>query len=204
MEPTIYNLQLGPPKGTKKPDWTPGPPYVRSIPVTASICLDFAFPDIFNSLPSRPSLILAPARTWHTDVSQAMWEQARARAEELGSIVLFCDAGREGVSGVAGNGMKETGQVGQGSWVRTIGIPYPFDERKSFYASSGDWVMGTIVWGLLCIGWVGEAALGHTLHRIASRGGMGAVAGAAGRGVLTVWRRLVRRERSEESAPLLS
>ena len=36
----------------------------------------------------------------------AMWEKARARAEEVGSMVLLlCDGGAQGVSGVAGHGI---------------------------------------------------------------------------------------------------
>jgi hypothetical protein len=63
-----------------------------------------------------------------------MWEQAKARANEIGSMVLWCDGGDGGVSGIAGQGINEITQVGQGSWVRRIGVQYPFDERRTVYA----------------------------------------------------------------------
>ncbi|KAI0308296.1 hypothetical protein B0F90DRAFT_154925 [Multifurca ochricompacta] len=92
--PALYELELHGSNKNKK--WTPAPPYDRTITLTGAICLDFSSPSIFNSLNSRPALILAPAQTWHRDVSMGMWEQARARAEELGSMVLFCDGGAQG------------------------------------------------------------------------------------------------------------
>ncbi|KAI0322158.1 hypothetical protein OF83DRAFT_1049838 [Amylostereum chailletii] len=166
-DPTIYELGMERPKGTNKTDWVPtGPPFVRPVPITASICLDFASPAALNSLPSRPSLILAPARTWHTDVSMAMWEQARARAEEIGSTVLFCDGGAGGASGVAGNGIREVMQVGAGSWTRTVGFQYPFDERRTFYALGGDWAMAALAWALLGVGWGGEVAIEGPLRHV--------------------------------------
>jgi hypothetical protein len=82
--------------------------------------------------------VLAPARTWDLSVGYAMWLQAKQRAEELGTIVLWCDGGKGGVSGVAGGGYSEIAQVGTGSWTKTVGIPYPFNDRRTFFARFGD------------------------------------------------------------------
>lgn len=70
-----------------------------------------------------------------------MWLQAQQRAAELQSIVLWCDGGEGGVSGVAGRGFNDVVQVGSGSFVRTIGIQYPFDDRKSYYGRIGDTIL---------------------------------------------------------------
>lgn len=136
--PSIFEIELGPPKDVKKIEWAPAPNYTRPIPLTSSICLDFAFPSQFGDLSSRPALILAPARTWERTVGHAMWLQARQRAAELQSIVLWCDGGEGGVSGVAGRGFNDIVQVGSGSFVRTIGIQYPFNDRKTNFARFGD------------------------------------------------------------------
>lgn len=122
----------------------------RSIPITSSICLDFASTSPFSALSQRPSLILAPARTWHIGAGLAMWEQAKARAEEIGSTILWCDGGEGGVSGIAGVGAG-TGQilrVGQGSWLTTVAIPWPLQESRTTYAAGGDWMALAIVWSL--------------------------------------------------------
>jgi len=150
-DPEIYELQFH--RTNKHRQWTPVPPYDRTIPVTAAICLDFSSPTIFTSLDSRPALILAPAQTWHRDVSTAMWEQARARAEEAGSTVLFCDGGAEGASGVANHVMHEPVQFGSGSWTRTIGVEWPFDQRRTLYMWGGDILEGATVWLLVGVGW---------------------------------------------------
>lgn len=102
------------------------------------MCLDFAFPDPFNSISSRPGLILAPARTWEKSVGMSMWLQAKQRATELDSMVLWCDGGEGGVSGVGGGGFEEFQQVGPGSWVRNIGIQYPFNQKRTTYARLED------------------------------------------------------------------
>ncbi|KAI9509510.1 hypothetical protein F5148DRAFT_745579 [Russula earlei] len=149
-DPEMYELQL---HGTKKnKQWTPVPPYDRTLPLTAAICLDFSSPTAFASLDSRPAVILAPAQTWHRDVSMAMWEQARARAEEAGGMVLFCDGGAQGASGVAGHGMREPIQFGSGSWTRTIGVDWPFDQRRKLYMWGGDALQVGIVWLLVSVG----------------------------------------------------
>jgi hypothetical protein len=84
-----------------------------------------------------------------------MWEQAKARAEEMGSMVLWCDGGKGGVSGVAGGGIDEIMQVGEGSWTRTIAVQWPFNEGRTVYARFGDAYILPAMW-LLLGGWVGE------------------------------------------------
>lgn len=83
----------------------------------------------------------------------AMWEQARARAEEAGSMVLFCDGGIQGASGVAGQGMREPLQFGSGSWTRLVGVQWPFDQRRTLYMWGGESLQAAIVWLLLGAGW---------------------------------------------------
>jgi hypothetical protein len=140
--PKVYELEL---QGTNKnKKWTPVPPYDRTISLTAAICLDFSSPKAFTSLDSRPTIILAPAQTWHRDVSMAMWEQAKARAEEAGSMVLFCDGGAQGASGISGHGIQEPVQLGSGSWTRTIGVEWPFNQRRTLYMWGGEALQVTI------------------------------------------------------------
>ncbi|KAJ3803452.1 hypothetical protein GGU11DRAFT_762177 [Lentinula aff. detonsa] len=157
--PPLFTFDL------KMPKWASGPA-VRPISVTASICLDFAMPDPFVDLPlstsssARPQIILGPARTWDLAVGNAMWEQAKQRAMELDSMVLWCDGGDGGVSGIAGQGMHEVMRVGEGSWIRTIGVEYPADDHRTFYATikgSG----GTIgfMWLLVVGGYSGRLLL---------------------------------------------
>lgn len=136
--PLITRRQLKNPKGITKPEWAPGPNFTRPLLVTSSICLDFASPTVFADLDARPSLILGPARTWDSTVGFAMWEQAKTRANELGSMVLWCDGGSTGVSGVGGGKIHEPMQMGSGSWMRTISVSYPFDENRTLYARRGD------------------------------------------------------------------
>jgi hypothetical protein len=152
--PTIYTLELPHPSGTSKTHWAPGPNYTRPIFLTASICLDFAQPSPFAALDSRPSLILAPARTWHTSVGMAMWEQARLRAEEIGSMVLWCDGGEGGMSGIVGGGMNDVTQVGPGSWTRTIGIQWPFTQSRTVYAVVGDFSALILCWAITGASWI--------------------------------------------------
>ncbi|KAK7059175.1 hypothetical protein VNI00_001802 [Paramarasmius palmivorus] len=145
LEPSIYNLEIKAPKGVKKPDWAPEPKFTRPVPLTASICLDLAMPSPFSALESKPALILAPGRTWETTVGRIMWEQAKQRALELGSAVLWCDGGDGGISGVAGRGISESIQVGKGSWARKIGIQYEFDESRTFYGKGGNWLILVLI-----------------------------------------------------------
>ena len=136
--PAIHRIDLKHPQGINASDWASAPNFTRSIPFTTSICLDLASPTAFSDLESRPALILAPARTWETSVGLAMWEQAKSRAAELGSMVLWCDGGATGVSGVGGQGIQEIMQIGAGSWTRTVGVPWPFNEGKTIYATVGE------------------------------------------------------------------
>lgn len=154
--PAIYELPLGPPPRTRKSDWAEGPDHTRPVTITSSICLDFASQTSFLSLDSRPALILAPARTWHPSVGLAMWHQARQRAHETGSTILWCDGGEGGLSGVIGDGFDEPFQFGEGSWIRTIGLTYPFSERKTVFTTMWVGNLGgfIIVWMLTGIGLV--------------------------------------------------
>ncbi|THH06348.1 hypothetical protein EW145_g4155 [Phellinidium pouzarii] len=118
------------------------------VSITASICLDFAHPSIFSSLARRPTLILAPARTWHPSIGSAMWEQARARAEEIGSAVLWCDGGAQGISGIGGHRLElgEILQVGLGSWTRTIGLEIEAGDKRTIYGFFGPWLSMALIW----------------------------------------------------------
>lgn len=123
----------------------------RNLPITASICLDFAHPNIFSNIDLRPSLILAPASTWHESIGVAMWQQATARAEEVGSALMFCDGGAKGISGIAGQGMSsgEIVQVGRGSWARTIGFRREENTKKTLYGVTGPWLSIVLIWCVL-------------------------------------------------------
>ncbi|KAF8633009.1 hypothetical protein AX15_001606 [Amanita polypyramis BW_CC] len=135
--PDMFTINVPHPKDVNKTEWAPGPNFTRPLPITTSICLDFTDPSSFKDLSTRPALILAPARTWDIDIGIAMWEQAKQRAEELGTMILWCDGGDGGVSGVAGKGMNDVQQVGSGSWIRTVGVDYPHRESRTVYATYG-------------------------------------------------------------------
>lgn len=154
--PAIFTIDLKPPKTVRGPDWAPEPNFTRPIPITASICLDFSSSSTFEHLESRPALILAPASTWHTGIGYAMWEQAKARAAETGSPIVWCDGGEGGVGGIVGGGYNEIVQVGEGSWTKSIGIEWPFNERRtSFQVRGKSWAL-SIVWAVVGAGWVVE------------------------------------------------
>ena len=53
-------------------------------------------------------------------------------------MVLWCDGGEGGVSGIGGGGMNGITQSGQGSWTRTIGAEWPFRTNRTIYATVGD------------------------------------------------------------------
>ncbi|KAJ6621113.1 hypothetical protein B0H10DRAFT_2018764 [Mycena sp. CBHHK59/15] len=144
--PSTYTLQLSPPKKVTKPEWGNS---TRPIVLTASICLDFATPSPFGDLDSRPALILAPARTWDPAIGLRMWEEAKQRGNEIGSLVLWCDGGKGGVSGIAGGGYNEIFQVGPGSWSKVIGVPYPFDSTRTPYGRFGDMIVLGASWLLV-------------------------------------------------------
>ncbi|PFH54845.1 hypothetical protein AMATHDRAFT_115546, partial [Amanita thiersii Skay4041] len=150
IPPDVFTLQLTHPKEVNKTEWAPGPNYTRPIPITTSICLDFTAQNAFGGLPIRPALILAPARTWDLTIGVAMWMQAKQRAEEIGSMVLWCDGGN-GVSGIGGGGFRDVQQVGPGSWVKTIGVDYPPKESRTMYGATGNqglWILWLIIPGL--------------------------------------------------------
>jgi len=105
-----------------------------------------------------------------------MWEQARARAEETGSIVVWCDGGEGGVSGVAGGGYTEPMQIGQGSWTRTVGLPFPLESHNTFYVFGGNWMAFGVAWATLGAGWGAELLLSVSGSTVL-RGASGAVKG---------------------------
>ncbi|KAF9477524.1 hypothetical protein BDN70DRAFT_934153 [Pholiota conissans] len=150
-EPTLFEGELPRPNPVPKPDWGNAPNFTRPILMTSSICLDFAIPSPFAALDRKPGLILAPARTWDRTVGHAMWLQAKQRAAELNTMILWCDGGEGGVSGVAGGGIEEVTQVGSGSFVRNIAIPHPFNSERTVYARFGS--LGLIFfWILIYVG----------------------------------------------------
>ncbi|KAJ1311704.1 hypothetical protein OPQ81_010176 [Rhizoctonia solani] len=175
------------------------------IPLSAAICLDVSSPlatsvPVNNTELGRPALILAPARTWHPDIGKTMFQYASMRATEQGASILWCDGGEGGVSGVGGlaaQGLGLAGGIGQvgtgGSWIQTIGIPFPYDSRAfkpTWYTQWGD--MSIIILGLALLG-VGPAA---------------PAIGLVGRSTSWVYRHLMGRIRREngqhnEATPLL-
>ncbi|KAL1749017.1 lnt, apolipo protein N-acyltransferase [Schizophyllum fasciatum] len=175
-DPSLFTLPLRRPSDIPKSEWAPPPSYTRPIPVSASICLDYAAPNPFAALESRPALLLGPAFTWDVDIGRMMFAQGAQRARELGAAVLWCDGGEAGVSGVAGEGVDQSMQVGRGSWVRTIAVQHPFDERRTGFGAFGHGVPLILVWVLAGAPWVvrlpglpGRAARGaqRSAHAIA-------------------------------------
>ncbi|RPD57064.1 hypothetical protein L227DRAFT_552504 [Lentinus tigrinus ALCF2SS1-6] len=201
-KPSIFTLQLRHPRTYTAPKWAPAPNHTRPIDLTASICLDFSTSASFAGLPSRPALILAPARTWHTSVGLAMWEQAKARAEETGSMVLWCDGGEGGVSGIAGRGMHAFRQVGPGSWTQTVSIPWPFDSRRTVFSLAGTSAALAVVWSIMGMGWMAGGVTSLLEDRERGAGGLARMSqriqGAVGR----IWRMRLR-ERSGEQQLLI-
>ncbi|KAF7307136.1 Apolipoprotein n-acyltransferase [Mycena indigotica] len=142
--PPLFELQLPVPKGVSKATWGK-----RPIDLTASICMDFTMPSVFDTLPSRPTLILAPGNTWDRAIGSRMWEEVKQRANEVGSIALWCDGGEGGMSGVVGGGYNDIYQMGEGSWIRTIGLPHPYDTTPTFYARFGGFPALLLGWALV-------------------------------------------------------
>ncbi|KAF9460143.1 hypothetical protein BDZ94DRAFT_1198454 [Collybia nuda] len=167
--PSIFTLELPRPKGMNKTDWAPGPNHTRPIPITASICLDFADPSPFAELSSKPALVLGPARTWDIAVGYAMWRQAKQRAEEVGTMILWCDGGDGGVSGIAGGGFSDFTQVGPGSWVRAIGVQYPFNTQRTPFAYLGSATI-LLFWVVVLGGYFSEV-LGYVPQVIMAKRG---------------------------------
>ncbi|KAM5530733.1 hypothetical protein V8D89_015593 [Ganoderma adspersum] len=202
--PSIFTMQLTHPSNYTAPTWAPAPNHTRPVDLTASICLDFATASAFAGLPSRPALVLAPARTWHTSVGLAMWDQARARAEELGSVVLWCDGGEGGVSGVAGRGMHAFRQVGPRSWAQTVSIPWPYDPTRTVFAAAGTWAAVGAVWAIAGMGFVARRAVNNFGDR---EGGAGRAWVVRAMTMIQAVREALasfgRRERRGEDQPLL-
>ena len=87
-------------------------------------------------------------------------------------MVLFCDGGAQGASGVAGHGIREPIQFGSGSWTRTIGIQWPFNQRRSLYMWGGEYLPVGFVW--LLVG--GSSAVEVLIQHGTLRGIRGAAA----------------------------
>ncbi|KAG9126789.1 hypothetical protein FRC07_001988 [Ceratobasidium sp. 392] len=164
--PPKYLLPLPKPNYRPRSDKNIWP---RTIPVTAAICLDVSAP-LASATPingaeddaGRPALILAPARTWHPEVGKAMFAHASMRAMEQGASILWCDGGEGGVSGVGGlaaSGLGPIGGIGKvgvsGSWLQTIGIPFPYDPKRfapTWYSRWGDSTTLFLAWVVLGAG----------------------------------------------------
>ena len=86
-------------------------------------------------------------------------------------MVLWCDGGEGGVSGVAGGGLHELTQVGSGSWVRRIGMQWPFDETRTAYATGGDMAALLCFIGVLGLGLV-EGGINSELFASLVSGGV--------------------------------
>lgn len=192
--PALFTLPLKKPSDIPKSEWGQPPTYTRPIPLSASICLDFAAPNPFAALESRPALLLGPAYTWDVEIGRMMFAQGAQRARELGAAVLWCDGGENGVSGVAGDGVDKSMQVGRGSWVRTIAVPHPFSEQQTWFGQFGHGLPLLLVWLLV----LGSAAprlpgMAGTVQRVAG------TVGAVSRRAPDVARRLIQgaRERRE-------
>ena len=166
----MYTIDLKHPKGIPQTEWAPAPNYTRPIPISASICLDFTDPLPFFNFESRPALILGPANTWDISIGSAMWQQARQRAEELGSMVLWCDGGDGGVSGIAGGGLHEFSQIGRGSWAKTIGIQYPLNDHRTPYAFLGHYTL-FLFWAAV----LATSSRGHVYLTGIHRGAFGGI-----------------------------
>lgn len=146
--PEVVNLKIGPGSRPKE-QW--------DLPISFSICLDFAHP--FPILSQRPTLVLGPARTWHITVGSVMKSMAEQRADELGTTVLWCDGGVDGLSGLVGNG-ESVVQVGWGSWVRKIGVDTALVGSRTLYGTVGSFPFIVTVWLLFGVGVI--LALGNT------------------------------------------
>ncbi|KAJ3552896.1 hypothetical protein NM688_g3913 [Phlebia brevispora] len=152
-DPQIFTLDMPAPSGYKSPQWAPGSNHTRPIPISVSICLDFAHSSSFTGFDSRPALILAPAKTWHVAVGYAMWEQAKSRAIETGSTIFWCDGGAGGIGGVATKDYSEIVQRGPGAWDKMVPIAYPFDTRRMIFALGGQYTAFAAVWAVVGVGW---------------------------------------------------
>ncbi|KAG8713682.1 hypothetical protein FRC09_018449 [Ceratobasidium sp. 395] len=191
VESFSYETQLNPPPKylvpLPKPNYRPksDKTWPRITPITAAICLDVSAP-LATPVPvnrtdgdtGRPALILVPARTWHPEIGKAMFAHASNRAIEQGASVLWCDGGEGGVSGVGGlaaSGLGPVGGIGQvgtgGSWLQTIGVPFPYDPKDfapTWYSRWGDLTIIFLAWISLCAGFTAPAW--HGLQAILAAG----------------------------------
>ncbi len=85
----------------------------------------------------------------------------------MDTMILWCDGGEGGGSGVAGRGFDQVYQVGENSWSRKIGIHYPFDQSPSVYARIGDWGWLGIGWFAVAVGWFTAAV--HPVIKLLTR-----------------------------------
>ena len=60
--------------------------------------------------------------------------------------------GRGGLSGIADARYSEVVQAGAGSWSKTLGVPYPFDERRTVFGAAGQWGAFAVVWAVVLAG----------------------------------------------------
>lgn len=82
-----------------------------------------------------------------------MYEQARMRADEVDAILLWCDGGEGGLSGVVGKGHHSV-RRGEGSWAEMVGIQWPFPDdphSRSWYHAHGSWGALCLAWSLLLL-----------------------------------------------------
>ena len=85
-------------------------------------------------------------------------------------MVLWCDGGDGGVSGIAGGGFHEFSQIGRGSWVKTIGLQYPFNDRRTPYAFLGHYTL-FLFWVVA----LGPSLGGHVYLTRIHRGAFGGI-----------------------------
>ena len=84
-------------------------------------------------------------------------------------MVLWCDGGEGGVSGVAGMGISEITRVGAGSWTRTVGIAWPFDESRTVYARGGDLGLLAVAFLMTTGVWIGPLSAMGRVQSIAGK-----------------------------------
>ncbi|KAI8799593.1 hypothetical protein BJ742DRAFT_845302 [Cladochytrium replicatum] len=158
------------PNRRKKPLPTDPP----ELGISAAICHDLDYPSLILQA-SRASILLAPAQTWSQKSGRAHLAIARARASEVGSAVLRCDAG--GVSGyidARGTSLYTYGAPGStgnrtGARIFAVDVPVRVGPKQlTWYAFFGDWIV------LLAMAGVGGAGVGvRSLIEIVGRGKAG-------------------------------
>ncbi|KZV91333.1 hypothetical protein EXIGLDRAFT_719395 [Exidia glandulosa HHB12029] len=78
-----------------------------------------------------------------------MIAQARMRARELDTRVLWCDGGGSQRGALLSPERDEVYQVGAGTWVKKIQVPYPYTQGRTVYGTLGWADMLPIL--LLCV-----------------------------------------------------